>query len=425
MLRRLLLFVLVSAVGLLAAPAIAETASRVDVVVVRGNLDARAIDFVVGAVLESDAHLVVLQMDPGVVLSGDIVRLLEVVSDPPVPLAVWLGPAPASALGGVALVMAAAPVTGAAPGTVIGPAVPVVVGGDDTMVDEFASSLPLEVRGDRMAVDESPIVGLVDLVAPSIGQFVVGLHGKEVVVAGETVTLETARTDVVNGVASVVPLHQVRFIEPGLVDRVLAVGTQPATVFAFLVFGLALIVFEFYAAGPGIVAAIAAIMLLLAGHGMATLPVWWPAVVAAVLAVVLYVIEFQRNDLGWKSVLGTLLLGFAGLRFVGGDETLTPSWWLVVLIVLATAVFFGIALTTVARTRFATQTIGRDHLIGRTGTALGALDPEGLVDLGGARWKARATRAADIGDGDQVTVAAVRGVVLLVDPASPPETGPR
>ncbi|MEX2322302.1 MAG: NfeD family protein [Acidimicrobiia bacterium] len=417
MLRRLLLFIVVCAVGLLTVSASAGTDSRVDVIVVRGNLDARAIDFVVGAVLESDAHLVVLQMDPGVVLSDDIAGLLQVVSDPPVPLAVWLGPAPASARGGAALVMAAAPVTGAAPGTVIGPALPVVAGGDDdTMVDEFAPSLPSEVRGGQVVVGESPIVSLVDLVAPSIGQFVVGLHGMEVVVAGETVTLETARTEVVDGVASIVPLHQVRFIEPGLVDRVLAVGTQPATVFAFLVFGLALIVFEFYAAGPGIVAAIAASMLLLAGHGMATLPVWWPAVGAAVLAVVLYVVEFQRNDLGWKSVLGTLLLGFAGFRFVGGDETLTPSWWTVVLIVLATVAFFGIALTTVARTRFATQTIGRDHLIGRTGTALGALDPEGLVDLDGARWKARATRAAGIGNGDRVTVVAVRGVVLLVDP---------
>jgi membrane-bound serine protease (ClpP class) len=417
MLRRLLLITLMVVVGLLAVPAIAGTESRVDVVVVRGNLDARAIDFVVDAVRESDAHVVVLQMDPGVVVSADIARLLEVVADPPLPLAVWLGPAPASARGGAALVVSAAPVSGAAPGTVIGPALPVVAGeDDDTMVDEFAPLLPSEARDGRVVVGEDPIVGLVDLVAPSIGQFVVGLHGMEVVVAGDTVILETARTEVVDGVGSIVPLHQVRFIEPGLVHRVLAVGTQPASVFAFLVFGLALIVFEFYAAGPGIVAAIAATMLLLAGHGMATLPVWWPAVGAVVLAVVLYVIEFQRNDLGWKSVLGTLLLGFAGFRFVGGDETLTPSWWTVVLIVLATAAFFGIALTTVARTRFATQTIGRDHLIGRTGTALGPLDPEGLVDLDGARWKARATRAADIGDGDSVTVVAVRGVVLLVDP---------
>jgi membrane-bound serine protease (ClpP class) len=417
MLRRLLLITLMVVVGLLAVPAIAGTESRVDVVVVRGNLDARAIDFVVDAVRESDAHVVVLQMDPGVVVSADIARLLEVVADPPLPLAVWLGPAPASARGGAALVVSAAPVSGAAPGTVIGPALPVVAGeDDDTMVDEFAPLLPSEARDGRVVVGEDPIVGLVDLVAPSIGQFVVGLHGMEVVVAGDTVILETARTEVVDGVASIVPLHQVRFIEPGLVHRVLAVGTQPASVFALLVFGLALIVFEFYAAGPGIVAAIAATMLLLAGHGMATLPVWWPAVGAVVLAVVLYVIEFQRNDLGWKSVLGTPLLGFAGFRFVGGDETLTPSWWTVVLIVLATAAFFGIALTTVARTRFATQTIGRDHLIGRTGTALGPLDPEGLVDLDGARWKARATRAADIGDGDSVTVVAVRGVVLLVDP---------
>lgn len=421
MLRRLL--PLVALLMVAGSPAAGGVESRVDVVVVRGNMDSRAVDFVVRAIEESDAALVVLQMAPGVVISTDIVRLFEIAANPPVPLAVWVGPAPARARGAVVPALAAASLRGAAPGAVIGPMLPLVPGASDTDVvpwqdmQVLLSTLPGEVFEGELTVGDAGIEGLVDMVAPSIGQFIVGLHGAEVTVGGERVVLDTARTRMVDGVESVTPAHPVRFIEPGLVDRVFAFGTQPATVFAFLVFGLALIVFEFYAAGPGIVAAAAATMLLLAGHGMVTLPVWWPAVAAALAAVVLYVVEFQRNDLGWKSILGTLLLGFAGFRFVGGHSDLTPAWWTVVLTVLATAVFFGVALTTVARTRFATQTIGRDHLIGRTGTAVSALDPEGLVEVDGARWKARATRAAGIGSGDRVSVVAVRGVVLLVDPA--------
>jgi membrane-bound ClpP family serine protease len=83
---------------------------------------------------------------------------------------------------------------------------------------------------------------------------------------------------------------------------------------------------------------------------------------------------------------------------------------------MGTALWFGFALTTVVRARFSTQTIGRDHLIGRSGIADTAIAPEGTVTLDGARWRARSTRGSGIAAGDPVIVKAVEGVVLEVDP---------
>ena len=65
---------------------------------------------------------------------------------------------------------------------------------------------------------------------------------------------------------------------------------------------------------------------------------------------------------------------------------------------------------------FATPTIGREHLVGRRGVAATAFDPEGVVDLDGARWRARTTRAADLAPGDEVEVLEVKGIVLEVGP---------
>jgi membrane protein implicated in regulation of membrane protease activity len=44
------------------------------------------------------------------------------------------------------------------------------------------------------------------------------------------------------------------------------------------------------------------------------------------------------------------------------------------------------------------------------------LGPDGEVEVDGARWSATAHRAAGITAGDPVTVAAVQGTVLEVEP---------
>jgi membrane-bound serine protease (ClpP class) len=266
---------------------------------------------------------------------------------------------------------------------------------------------------------EIPIEGMVDVTAPSIGQFIVGLDGSTLEVRGEAVTLKTARVEIEDGIEVVRPGADVRFHKPGLVTRFLRITIRPEAAFLFLVLGLAFVVFEFYAAGPGVAAVVGAVALFLSGYGLATLPTWWPAAAATVAGIVLYTVDFQRNTLGLSSLAGTGLLLFGGLTLIDAAPQITISWWPVVLVVAGTALFFGFGLTTVARARFSTPTIGREHLLGRTGSAETSLDPEGIVVVDGARWRARTRRAAPIGPGEVVAVRGVDGVVLEVEPREP------
>jgi membrane-bound ClpP family serine protease len=68
------------------------------------------------------------------------------------------------------------------------------------------------------------------------------------------------------------------------------------------------------------------------------------------------------------------------------------------------------------RARFSTQTIGRDHLVGVVGVAVGPIAPDGEVEVDGARWRARSTRQSGITAGDSVRIVEVDGIVLKVDP---------
>jgi membrane-bound serine protease (ClpP class) len=68
------------------------------------------------------------------------------------------------------------------------------------------------------------------------------------------------------------------------------------------------------------------------------------------------------------------------------------------------------------RTRFATPTIGREWMVGMEGTAVHAVDPDGVVRVGEGTWRARTNRATPIAAGDVVRVVAVDGLTLEVEP---------
>ncbi len=419
MLRRLLITSVFAVSAILAGlPALAHGDLGIDVVVVSGSLDGRMIDFVIDTIEDSEAEVVVLQIDSAATLNGNFDELLDLITDPPTPVAIYAGPAPARVSGGALRLLAAAPIAGAAPGVVLGPAVPTRAGDSDDSdaIRATHPDLPEQlISGSALVVGDFD--GFLDLVEPSIGQFVVGLHDRQVIIDGAKVRLETAIAVIGDGVVHLRPSGEVTFIEPGLIDATLRLGIGPEAAFFFLMMGFSLVAFEFYAVGPGAAAAIGVASLLLGGYGISVLPVRWWAVALIPIGLLLYTIDFQRNDLGWKSLLGTGALMSAGLFFTDAAPQIVQTWWIVLIIVLGTALWFGFALTSIVRSRFSTQTIGRDHLVGRIGAADTAIAPEGTVVVDGAKWQARSTRASGIEAGDRVEVVAVEGVVLEVDPA--------
>ena len=68
------------------------------------------------------------------------------------------------------------------------------------------------------------------------------------------------------------------------------------------------------------------------------------------------------------------------------------------------------------RSRFSTPTIGREELIGETGVAEVGVDPDGVVRVRDALWRARANPATPIAAGEIVRVVAIEGILLEVEP---------
>lgn len=413
------LLLLAGLLSLPAASASGQDAARVDVIEITGHLDWSAVRFLDGrldAAAQAGSEAAVIQLDSRASLSRDVHHLITRLADPPLPVAVWIGPAPAYAYGGAAHLLAAAPIRAAAPGARIGFSQPVVAGESDSGGWRTAPGAPGPPAGYRSRAVEvtEPIAGLVDVVAPSLNNLLVEMDGMTATVRGSEVVLDTVR-ETADGTVALPAV----FSEPGLGTRTLRIAVGAEAAFFFLVTGLAVAAFEFYALGPGIAAGVAALCLLIAGYGLGSLPLRWWAVALILAALAAMTADFQRGRAGPLTVLGAGMLFAGGLFFTDAAPQIVPSWWIVALMVLSVAAFYVFAMRTVARARFSTPAIGRGYLVGRRGRAVTRFAPDGVVEVDGARWRATAARAAGLAEGDAVMVEEVQGAFLAVAPAEP------
>ena len=433
-LRRTSLLLLILAAVLAFGGAVAAQDDDLPVVVLdlRKPFDQRLMDFAAETLATTPAHLFVLQVDSSGIASGDAAPLLSAIETALAPVVVWVGARPAVAYGGVASLLNRADLGAAAPGTKVGYLSPAAMTNALAIaprIDRFPGSTDEERTADAIAATliltsnsllvEEPIEGFVDEVVPSIGQLIVGLDGEVITRGDTTFEIETAEMVVLeNGTEVASPSRLVQFLKPGLWDRFLRLASEPEATFFFLVAAIAAATFEFYAAGVGVSAVASVLAFLLAGYGLAILPISWPSVGAVVIGLLLYTWDFQRNRLGWRSLLGTALLIVGGLTITDARPQMAPVWWIVLVVVFGAALFYGVALTTIVRSRFSTATIGREYLIGKRGSAETAFDPEGILVVDEARWRGRAHREAGVEAGDDVEVVGVDGIVLDVEPAA-------
>jgi membrane-bound ClpP family serine protease len=369
----------------------------IDVIDVSGPLDASALEFMNQSILDAAERgqvLAVLQIDSPAVLDGEsLTRLEETLDSPPLPVAAWVGPGPAVAGGGIGELVWQMEHSGVTAGaTLANP--PTVVGVAD------------DVYGHGLTAEESGLP-----IQPSIRQYLQDLDGETFTTASGPVTVETLKP-----FEDGVTLKTVTFRQPDIGTRFWRLAATPEAAFFFLVVGLTIASFEFFAIGPGVAAGVAAISLLLAGWGIVNLPVKPWALGLAILGWMLLTAAYQKGGVLVLTLLGAVVLLVAGSFYVDGSGQIDPRWYLVLPSVLAVLFFFLLAMPTVQRARFSTRTIGREGLIGETGIAVDGFDPDGMVEVNGARWRATAHREAGLVAGSAIRVAGVDGMFLEVEP---------
>jgi membrane-bound serine protease (ClpP class) len=403
---RLLLPVFVLLVLAAGLPAFAhDSHERIDVVRLEGAIDNIKLDYLIDAIngaAAEGAQAVILEIDSPGAVTSEITTLLDLLESPPLPIVAWVGDAPAEAQGAAARILEIIEVATIAPGAVVGHSDILIIGESPDGSSRTFSGAVVVAGGDTPGVDRAEA---------ALGQIVVWLHGQEI----NGRTLDTAEQVIEDGTATATPTAVVRFVEPSALRNMLAHALKPGTLFFLLSIALTVMVFEFYAIGPGVGAATALLPLLVASYGLATLPLSFWALGALLLGILLMAIEYQRSKFGLLSTIGAVLLFVGGLKFVDGAPTLAAHWGSVLTTTLLVVIFFAVAMPAVARTRFSTGTYGREHLVGREGVTTEAFsNGAGVVSVDGALWRATSHRELTLEEGSPITVTGVQGSWLDV-----------
>ncbi len=399
---------------------------RVDVLQVSGFIDPILVDAISDAIegaSDGEAQALILQVnsDATVVDDDTVGDLLVEVATAPIPIGIWVGPSGSRFYGTAAQLLAVADVTGMSPGSRVGhigvpldpPGLPDGVSVDFGIAEErlrngsvgLSDARTLDVFKQR--IDDEGI--------PTISNMLQAMDGYE----ENGVRLVTTQLVVLDdGSTRFDTVSIVRFQKLSLVDQLFHTVASPPVAYLLLLIGLALLVFEFFTAGVGLAGGIGAISTVLAFTGLAVLPTNTWAVVLIALAMIAFAVDVQVGIPRFWTGVG-IVLTIVGSWFLFDPvpgSSMRPGWLALIAGVGGIVLTFIVGMPSMVRTRFATPTVGREWMIGKEGTAVGPVDPDGIVQVDGARWRARTNRATPIATGEPLRVAAIDGVTLDVEP---------
>ena len=390
----------------------------VDVFQVSGLMDDILVDEIEQAIdrAESDgAQALVLQLNSKAAVVGrDTMRdLYERIADASVPVAIWVGPSGARATGLPAQLLSAADATGMAPGARIGrTGTPLV---DGVEFGQATDTLRTETLGFQDARRAGALkLEISDEGAPTIRNMVFALDGLTI----DGVELDTAVENLNDDGTVANDITTVRFHKLGLWPQMLHTSASPPVAYLFLIIGLALILFEFFTAGIGVAGVLGAVLTLLGFYGLGALPERGWALGLILVSFVAFAVDVQVGlPRLWTGVgLAAFSFGSVFLFPTFDQQNLRVSWLTLLVGIGGIALTYISGMPSMTRTRFATPTIGRERLIGETGRAVTDIAPDGAVQIGESRWKARTNRATPVKAGEVARVVAIDGVVLEVEP---------
>jgi membrane-bound serine protease (ClpP class) len=395
----------------------------VEVFEVSGLLDevmVSAIEDAIDAAEANGSQALILQLNTGGAVVSDerMTQLLQRVADATVAIGLWVGPSrDAHTYGRPAQLFGVADVTAMVAGTRIGHTGELLkLNGAEVDLGAGAEKL----RNGTMSFSEARQLGVLrlditDEGVPTVRSMVLALDGVEL---DDGTVLDTVVQELNDEGQSQNVSTLVRFSQLGLVDELFHTVASPPIAFLFFVIGCCLLIFELFTAGVGIAGFIGLVLTILGCYGFAELPTRPGAIALLVASMIAYAIDVQvgipRLWTGVGTTLFVLGAWFLYEPLPGNDLRL--SWLTLAVSIVGVLLTFVVGMPSMVRTRFATPTIGRDWMIGSTGLAVGAIDPEGVAQVGASKWRARTNRATPLAAGAELRVVAIDGITLEVEP---------
>ena len=409
---------------------------------------------------DDGAKIVIIQLDTPGGLDLAMRSIIRAIIASPVPVAIYVSPSGARAASAGTYMMYAAHIAAMAPGTNLGAATPVQMGGlpgmeppekpapgaaddnadaDETDAEEetpktspgnadamtkkivndaaaYIRSLA-EMRGRNadwaeqavreaasLSSEQALEAGVIDIIARDPADLMQQVNGRTVTVLDEERLLDT--NDLV-----------LEIIEPDWRNELLAIITNPNIAYILMLLGIYGLFFEL--ANPGYVlpGVIGGVSLLLALYALQVLPVNYAGLGLMFLGLALMVGELFMPSFGILGIGGVVSLVIGSiLLFDRESGNIAVSMPLIIAVSVLSAGFFLIVIRSLYTARRRPVVTGAEELIGATGRIAADFSGTGTIYIHGEQWNAQSE--TPMRGGDSARVIGRDGLILYVEPAS-------
>ena len=401
---------------------------------------------------QQGAQLAILRMDTPGGLDTSMRAIIKDILASPVPVAVFVGPSGARAASAGTYILYASHIAAMAPGTNLGAATPVSIGGEPPMPERKKPADPKDATKDATKEDDEPsmagalrrkqvhdaaayIRGLaqlrgrnvewaeravrqatslsaeealaqkvIDVIAVDVAQLTKSLDGRKVTAGGTERVLQTAAAPVVA-------------LDPDWRTSFLSVISDPSIAYVLMLLGVYAIFFELTNPGLVLPGVVGAICLIIGLYGLHMLPVNYAGLALIALGLGFMVAEIFLPAYGSLGIGGVIAFVVGSVILI---DTGVPGYGIPYALIggfaAASLAFFVFAAGVVMKSRKRAVVSGREEMIGSSGEVIEASDAEGWARVHGELWRVR-SRAA-LHSGQRVRVAGMDGLTLDVVPES-------
>lgn len=454
------LLLLLAGAALVISPIAASPARSGLVLSVEGAIGPATSDYVsrgLAAAHRRGAAVVVLRVDTPGGLDTSMREIIRAILASPVPILTYVSPSGARAASAGTFMMYASHIAAMAPGTNLGAATPVAIGGgfpmpgqedeqrgkkgEDKKGDEkdkpgrHGSAMEAKVLNDAIAYIRSLAdlrernadwaekavregvslaardaleQNVIDIIARNVEDLLAQAHGRTVMLGSGKVTLDTM------GLA-------IERLEPDWRTRFLAAITNPNVALILMMIGIYGLIFEFMNPGSLYPGTIGAISLLVGLYALAALPVNFAGLALIVLGIGLMVAEVFTPSLGALGIGGVVAFAIGAAILVDTDVPEFEVAWPVIGGIAICALAFTLLVGRMAVGAFGLRVVtGREQMLGDQGQVLEWNGGRGRVLVHGERWAAVSDVA--LAPGQRVRITALDGLTLKVEPAGAEKT---
>lgn len=412
----------------IAAESVAPVGSRLPAVLwvtYQGVIGSVTANYLVDAVDEAEqrgAACLVIEIDTPGGLDTSMRTIVKRILGSTVPVVLYVSPSGSRAASAGVFLALASNAIAMAPGTNMGAAHPVNLGGgqaDSTLIDKATNDAVAYIRSlaDQrgrdadwaeeavrhsvsVAASEALESGLIDCIAADRDELFEKLDGMMVqTAAGEQ---ELALEEVV--VEEFSMSHRYRF---------LSLLNDPNVAYMLLLLGFYGLFFELSSPGVVLPGVVGAICLILGLFALQSFSINYAGLLLMLLGVGFFVAELLTPTYGVLSAGGVIALGLGSLLlFRSPAPFFRVSLSVMIPALGVTVAFFAFATVMAVRTRRKRPTTGKRALVGQWGVVRSPIDPRGTVFIQGTHWAARADEP--VAAGSAVIVEQVEGLVLRV-----------